>query len=169
MNKTFLLALSLLLSITTLTSAQKFGFCNSALLMTQLPEVKAADSDLQAFQAQLTKVGQQRVKSLQEKAAELKSKQERGVISPKEAESQTALLQAEEQAIAGYEEEVYSKLTQKQQELYKPIFDKVNEAMKAVASENGFQFVFDSSTQVVLYGHESHDVTALLKVKLGVN
>ena len=169
MNKTFLLALSLLLSITTLVSAQKFGFCYSALLMTQLPEVKAADSDLQAFQTQLTKVGQQRVKNLQDKAADLKSKQDRGAISPKDGETQTALLQAEQESIADYEQEVYSKLAQKRQELYKPIFDKVNEAMKVVAAENGFQFVFDSSTQVVLYGHESLDVTSLLKVKLGLN
>jgi outer membrane protein len=61
MKKFFLLALGLM--IATLGFSQKFGYCNSGLLLTQIPEVKAADSDLQAFQTQLTKKGQEMVKS----------------------------------------------------------------------------------------------------------
>lgn len=156
------------LSLATVGFSQKFGYCNSGLLLTQIPEVKAADSDLQAFQAQLTKRGQEMVKSLQEKSAELDRKKQQGAISPKDLEAQGAKLQEEQATIAKYEQEVYEKLAQKREELFKPILDRVNQAMADVAKENQFMFVFDVSTQVVLYADESLDVTKLVKTKLGI-
>ena len=168
MNKTFALVLGLMLTVSVTAFSQKFGYCNSAALLTQLPEIKAADSDLQAFQTQLTKRGQERVKALQDAAAELERKKEQGTVSPKDYEAQAGKLEEEKQSIAKYEQEVYQKLSQKREELYKPLLDKVNKAMSDVATENGFALVFDASTQVLLYAHESLDVTKLVKTKLGI-
>ena len=53
--------------------------------------------------------------------------------------------------------------------LYKPLLEKVNNAMKDVATENGFTMVFDLSSNMVLYGDPSLDVTTLVKTKLGIN
>jgi len=168
MNRIFTLTLGLVLTMATGAFSQKFGFCNSALLLTQLPDVKAADSDLQAFQTQLTKKGQERVKALQDAAAELERKKQQGTVSPKDYDTQSAKLEEERQSIAKYEQEVYQKLTQKREELYKPLLDKVNKAMSDVATENGFALVFDASTQILIYAHESLDVTKLVKTKLGI-
>lgn len=168
MNKISTLTLGLLLLLTTEGFSQKFGYCNSALLLTQLPDVKAADSDLQAFQTQLTKKGQERVKALQDAATELDRKKQQGTISPKDFDTQYAKLEEERESIAKYEQEVYQKLTQKREELYKPLLDKVNKAMSDVATENGFALVFDSSTQILIYAHESLDVTQKVKEKLGI-
>jgi outer membrane protein len=166
MKKFFLLALGLMFA--TAGFSQKFGYCNSGALLTSIPEVKAADSDLQAFQAQLTKRGQEMVKALQDKAAELDRKEKQGTISPKDLEIQGAKLKEEEALIAKYEQEVYDKLAQKREELFKPILDKVNQAMSDVAKENQFAFVFDQNTQVLLYADESLDVTKLVRAKLGI-
>ena len=166
MKKFFLLALGLMFA--TAGFSQKFGYCNSGALLTSIPEVKAADSDLQAFQAQLTKRGQEMVKALQDKAAELDRKEKQGTISPKDLEIQGAKLKEEEASIAKYEQEVYDKLAQKREELFKPILDKVNQAMSDVAKENQFAFVFDQNTQVLLYADESLDVTKLVRAKLGI-
>jgi len=102
MNKSIILTLVLLTTLTTASFAQKFGFCNSSDLLSALPEVKAADSELKAFQTQLTKKGQDMVKALQEKAAELQSKKEKGLISPKDQETQQAALQTEQETIGKY-------------------------------------------------------------------
>jgi len=168
MNKNIVLTLGLLLSLATTGFTQKFGYCNADALLAQLPEVKAADSDLQAFQNQLTKRGQERVKVLQDAAAELKRKNDQGTIAPKEYEAQTAKLQEEQAAIAKYEQEVYAKLAQKREELFKPLLDKVNKAMEAVSNENGFALVFDSSSRILIFADESLDVTKLVKTKLGI-
>jgi len=169
MNKSIVLTLALLLALTTAGFAQKFGYCNSSLLLSNLPEVKAADSELQAFQTQLTKKGQDMVKALQDKAAELQRRKEAGNISPKDLETQQAALQTEQENIQKYEQEVNTKLAEKRETLYKPLLDKVNTAMNDVAKANGFAMVFDLSTQVLLYADESLDVTKLVKAKLGAN
>ena len=166
MNKSIILTLVLLTTLTTASVAQKFGFCNSSDLLSALPEVKAADSELKAFQTQLTKKGQDMVKALQEKAAELQSKKEKGLISPKDQETQQAALQTEQETIGKYEQEVYAKLTEKRETLYKPLLDRVNTAMNDVAKANDFAMVFDYGTQVLLFADESLDVTKLVQAKL---
>lgn len=169
MKKYLLFTLVFVLASAGTAMAQKFGYCNSLALLTEIPEVKQADSDLQAFQTQLTKKGQEMVKELQTKAADLQRKEEQGTISPKDLELQSQKLKEEEEKIGKYEQEVYAKLTQKREELYKPLLEKVNNAMKDVATENGFTMVFDLSSNMVLYGDPSLDVTKLVKTKLGIN
>ncbi len=166
MKKFFLLTVGLMLA--TVGFSQKFGYCNSSALLTKIPEVKAADSELQAFQTQLTKKGQEMVKSLQERVAELDRKEKQGTISPKDLETQGAKLQEEQASIAKYEQEVYAKLGEKREELFKPILERVNQAMADVAKENQYMFVFDLNTQVLLYADESLDVTKLVMTKLGI-
>ncbi|MCB9307531.1 MAG: OmpH family outer membrane protein [Lewinellaceae bacterium] len=169
MKKVHVLAVAMLCLLATAVNAQKFGYCNSKDLLTQIPEIKAADSDLQAFQTQLTKKGQERVKALQDNAAELDRKKNQGIISPKEYEEQMAKLEAEQESIAAYQEEVYDKLAKKREELYKPLLDKINKAMEDVAKENGFDLVFDSSTNILIYAHETLNVTPMVKAKLGIS
>ena len=166
MKKTFVLMLAIVLSTATASFAQKFGYCNSLALLSELPEVKQADSDLQAFQTQLQKKGQEMVKDLQDKAAELKRKQDQGTIAPKEAADQEAKLQADEAAINKYAQTMEDDLGKRRETLYKPVLEKVNKAMKEVAVEGGFLLVFDVSTQVLLYADETLDVTKLVQAKL---
>ncbi len=168
MKKTFVLTLGMLLLLTVSGFAQKFGYCNSVALLTELAEVKQADSDLKAYQTQLTKKGQEMVKELQDKAADLERKKELGTISPKDYEAQAAKLKEEEAAIGEYEQKVYNDLAKRREDIYKPILEKVNKAMQDVAKENGYLLVFDTSTQVLLYADESLDLTKLVKTKLGI-
>ena len=168
MKKTLVIALGLVFTLSNAGFAQKFGFCNSVALLTELPEVKEADSQLKDFQTQLTKKGQTMVQELQTKAVELEKKKEAGTISPKDYDTQMAKLQEEESVIKKYEEEVMAKLTEKRESLYKPILEKVNKAMMDVAKENQYTLVFDSSTQILLYADETLDVTKMVKVKLGI-
>ena len=163
-----MLTFGLMLTLAFSGVAQKFGYLNSVAMLAEMEEVKQADSDLQAFQTQLTKRGQEMVKELQDKAVELDRKQKQGLIAPKDYQAQAAKLTEEETAIGNYEKEVYDKLAEKRQELYKPILERVNTAMQDVAKENGYLLVFDTSTQVLLYADESLDVTNLVKTKLGI-
>ncbi len=57
-------------------------------------------------------------------------------------------------------------LGEKQAEGMKPILEKVNTAIEAVAKEGGFQYIFDTQAGVILYADESADVTSLVKAKI---
>jgi outer membrane protein len=77
-------------------NAQKFGFTNSAAIMSEVPEVKQAESNLKAYQEQLTKQGQIKVEALQAKYQELARKEKQGEIAPKALQEQSEKLKAEE-------------------------------------------------------------------------
>ncbi|HQW11944.1 MAG TPA: OmpH family outer membrane protein [Saprospiraceae bacterium] len=146
--------------------AQKVAYINSGILMQDLPEIKVADSNLQAFQTQLQKKGDQMVSALQAKYQDLGKKQQSGDISPKDLETQSAALKAEEATIQEFEQDMNKQISEKRQSLYQPILDRLNNLINEVAKDKGYSFVFDSSTGVLLYADEAYDLTAAVKEKL---
>jgi outer membrane protein len=149
--------------------AQKFGFTNSAVIMSEVPEVKQAESNLKAYQEQLTKQGQIKVEALQGKYQELARKEKQGEIAPKALQEQTEKLKAEEDELAKLEQDMQGQLAQKREVLLQPILDKINKGIQDVAKEHGFSFIFDSSAGMLLYADETGDVTALVRAKLGLS
>ncbi|WP_295647883.1 OmpH family outer membrane protein [uncultured Mucilaginibacter sp.] len=67
-----------------------------------------------------------------------------------------------------YNTTAQQKLDQRQQELAKPLFDKVKLAVNGVAKEKGYAYVFDSSQQIMLVSPDSDDLTEAVKTKLGI-
>lgn len=170
MNKTLFFGLFCgLLLLANVAEAQKFGYTNSVALLAEMPEIKQADADLEAFQAQLQKKGQAMVTDLQAKGADLEKRyKELGTISAKQYQDEGALLQAEEAKIQTYEQDMYQQLSKKKEESYKPILDRVNAAIKTVAVEGGFMLIYDASSGILLYADEANDVTKTVKAKLGL-
>lgn len=147
--------------------AQKYGHLNSGNLLQELPTVKAANSQLDAYQKQLIKAGEEMAKAFQGKLQAYLTKAESGDMSQVQMQQEESKLQKERESIMAYEQEVMEKVQNKRQELLEPILRKVDEAIQAVGKENGYQFIFDTSLMnAILFVQESDDVTALVKAKL---
>ena len=108
------------------------------------------------------------VQVLQQKYQEFQQKQANGELSPVEAEKQGQALKEEEQTLVAFEQESQQKLMAKSEELLQPMQDKVNNAIKMVAQENGYAYILDISQGSVLYADPTTDVSALVKAKLGI-
>ncbi len=152
----------------TSSTAQKYGYVNSAELLANLPEVKKADASLNTLQTQMQNKGQEMVKELQAKYEKLAQQEKQGVLSPKQLQEEAAKLREQEQKIASYEQEMVQTIGKKREELLQPILDKVNNVINEVAKTNGYAMVLDSSTGVILYAEEEDDITAMVKSKLGL-
>ena len=146
--------------------AQKFGYVNSQAILAEMAEVKQARAKLEALEKQLTKKGQQMVESFQSDYKALAEKEQQGVMSPKQLQEEANKLKEREAEIGKYQQEMQKQLLDKEKTELEPIITKVNQAIKDVAVEGGYQFIFDSSTQVLLYADQSTDVTDLVKAKL---
>ena len=61
-------------------------------------------------------------------------------------------------------------MQERQSELMKPLVDRAKKAIEEVAKENGYSYIFDTSTGVgaLLYTPESDDIMPLVKKKLGI-
>lgn len=164
MNKLFSL-IFVLFSVVFSAAGQKFGFINSQEILTSLPEVKQANSDIEVMKTMFQKKGEEMVKDLQTKYGDLQKKQTSGELAPVEIEKQAALLKLEEAKLGEFEKTSQQKIYEKSEELLKPIQDKVNNAIKDVAAENGFLYIFDSGIGVVLYTDPAADATKLVKAK----
>ena len=152
--------------LTPSMEAQKFGYINSGEILNALPEVKQADANLEAYQKQLQKNGQKMVEQFQKDYEAIQQKVQAGTLSPKQQEEEGAKLQQRQLEIQQYEQDMVQKLEAKRNTLLKPIYDKVDVAIKAVAKEGGYQFIFEQG--VLLYADESQDVSAKVKAKLGM-
>ncbi len=165
MRKFLFMILFALVSGTMLQAQQKMGYLNSAVIIAELDEVKAANKELEALRDQKAKVLENMSKQLQDKAVALEQKKQQGTISPKDYEAQMKNLQAEQDKIIKLQESGAQELEKRRQELLEPILNRFNEATKAVAKEKGLSYIFDTSTGILLYGDDSLDVADAVKAK----
>ncbi len=150
-------------------SAQKYGHINFGNLVAAMPETKAADTQLETFQKELVAKGEDMVKAFQEKYGKFVSDVQSGGIAPKDQQTRGQALQAEQQSIAQYENEVIQKVQEKRQELLKPIIEKAQNAIDEYAKANGYVMVFDTSVfNAVLFVEEGDDLMEVIKAKLGL-
>jgi outer membrane protein len=163
-----LIMMALFIGSVTITSAQKFGYVNTQDLLGELPEVKEAESTLETFKTQLEKQYQQRIKTLQTKYQELQRQQDNGELSPKQLEIEAAKLKEQEAALGQFNQDSQKKIMDKTNTLLGPIQEKIRVAIKQVADEGGYAYIFDYSLGVILYADESTDVGQLVKAKLNM-
>src|SRR5688572_18809656 len=166
----YTLMLLLAFAMNLAVNAQKIGYVDSGSLLTQMPKVKEAESNLETLGKQLQAKGQKMMQDFQVKYQDLEKRAQAGDIAPKDQEAQVALLKEEENKILQFEQEMQSQLAAKREELLAPILDEVRNAIQAVAKDNGYTYIFDGSpgVGVLLYADEATNVTGLVKTKLGL-
>lgn len=156
----------LLFAASATATAQKFGYVNSAEILAAMPAMKAAESNLEDLRKQLQKRGQGMVENFQTDLQALQTQAQAGELTPKQQQEESAKLEKRQEEIAAFEQSMMTDLQEKRAELLKPIYDSINAAIEAVAKEGEYQFIFDQ--QVLLYGEEAADISALVKAKLGI-
>ncbi|MBP5535838.1 MAG: OmpH family outer membrane protein [Bacteroidales bacterium] len=70
-----------------------------------------------------------------------------------------------------FQQNAQKQMQERQEALLQPIIDRAKKAIEDVAKENGYSYIFDTSTNVgaVLYQQDSDDIMPLVKKKLGLS
>lgn len=102
---------------------------------------------------------------LQTKFAEYQAKSETWPAAIREQKERE--LQGLDQGLQEFGSTVQNELAATEQELLMPMIERVQAAINAVGAENGFTYIFDSSTGATVY-NGGEDVSELVKVKLGM-
>jgi outer membrane protein len=152
----------------TANAQQKIGYLNAQAILADMSDVKAADSQLEAFAKQLANKDSLMVVAFQAKAQALGEKQQKGEIAPIELEKQKKALEEEQVKIQQYEAEMQQQMAEKRKTLYQPLLDKVNKAISEVAKEQGFTYVIDVTAGTLLYADEKNDLQNMVRQKLGL-
>jgi len=167
--KKFSCVMLLLIAFVIPSSAQmKIGYINSEAIMQQLPEAQDAQKQLDAistdWQTELTKMQA----DLQHRFEDYDKK--KLVMSDKRRAEIEKELQDLERKMVDYRTAKFGangELFSKQNELMKPVQDKLFKAVKDIADEGGYDYVFDkSSTTLLMYSNEKNDLTSKVLAKL---
>lgn len=142
-------------------TAAKFGYVDTDYILSQIPEYKAAQSELDKMSVQWQKEVEAKYteidklyKAYQADAIlltdDMKKKRENEILN-KEKEAKD--LQKQRFGVDG-------ELFKKRVELVKPIQDKVYNAIKTAAEKKGLGFVLDKAGQVsILYANSKYDLS----------
>ena len=157
----------------TVTAQQKFAHINTADLLQSMPEMKTADATYQTFQkakqTSLELMGAERQKLVTSYEEKYKTISEANkAVLEKELMALGKEIQDMEQRITTTQEKSQEELTAKRTELYQPVFKKAEDAVKSVAKEKGFAYVFDISQPGVVYFDGGEDLLDVVKAKLGI-
>lgn len=142
--KTLLIAAAMFLGANQAMQAQaKVAHINVQELMTTMPEMKAA-------QTQLQKLGESYDKDYTAMVTEYQTKMQKYEAEAKnvtEAVNQTRMKEMQDmgQRIQQYQQNAEKEIGQKQQDLMKPIMDKAQAAIAKVAKNKGYQYVLDAT------------------------
>jgi len=170
MKKTIvLLALAAFtLAANTQAQAQKTAHLNVDELLSLMPETKTAETDIQAYAAQLQKDLEDMQAEAQAKYQNLLANQANWTALRVTKEQEE--LQAIGQRMEEYQQQAQQDLQKKQMDLMKPIIEKAQNAVNEVAREKGFAYVLDSSQSkgVVIFAEKGEDILPLVKAKMGI-
>ena len=165
--KKLVLFLAFVVMVGSSVSAQtKFGYVDSRELLSSMPEKNKSDSTLQlyakSFQDQLTQMQKEYEKKLQEFQAQEKT------MTDAIREVKIKEIQDLQNRIESTNQSAQEKVEKKRQEMYTPILEKADKAIKAVAAEKAYDYVFDASSGAILHAKETDNILPLVKAKLGI-
>ncbi len=168
MKKQFLIACLVLLFAGINSNAQtlKFGHIDSGALIQMMPQTKLADSTLKKYGESLdsqlrgmTAEYQGKLQAYQSKADSMPE-----IIRSNKEKELTDL----GQRIQDFQQTAQESIQKKKEELYSPILKKAEDAIKTIAKEKAFSYIFDTSLGSVIYAQESDDIMPMVKTRLGL-
>ena len=151
-------------------SAQKYGYVNSDLILSEVPEFKQMEPQLESLQKVLQKKGQKMVEDLQRDVQLAEAQMQKGELSPVQQETKQKELQEQQSKIVEFEQTMQQQLLAKRNELLEPILVKINDAISVVAKSGNYTMLFNGSpgAGILLYADEAQDATAAVKTQLGM-
>lgn len=164
--KVALVAVSMMF-VGNLANAQaKIGHIAFDELVGQMPEAKTVQTTLAAYQkdweGQIQSFSEEYSKKVKEYQDGLKTMSD-AVKATKESE-----LQDLQNRGTQLQEKARTAITTKQEELTKPLVEKVRTAVAGVAKEKGYTYVLNSSQTDLIVAPEGDNLLAAVKLKLGI-
>lgn len=140
------------------------AYVDAEAIVEAMPEYKNARSELEALSKVLEKQIQEEGVKIQTFAET--TEKNRANLSPKALQDAGEQLQKMQEDLQSKMKAADEVLADKEAELTKPMYDKFNAALKAVAKANGYIGIFDKQT--LLSSELGVDATAKLKTQLGI-
>ena len=150
--------------ISTTTNAQKIGYISADEIIQLMPEAATVQNQLDQYQQSLYQNAQEKQQALND--AIQKFLKDSATLSASMKEVRRNDLQKQQQELAGESQRIQDQFAQKRQELSAPIQKKLQDAIEAVAKENGYTYIMPKEALIVM--PPGNDIGPLVIKKLGL-
>lgn len=162
--KTILVALIFALPL-SLSAQSKFGHVNILALQSAMPQIEKANKQLDTIAKNYNDQMQELAKEYEKLYTDYQSGK---WTSPEMQNLKATEIKQLEERIMAFKELANTGLQKKTEELMGPLNKQIKDAIKAVAKEGNYNYIFDSGADTLLYASDADDVTPLVKKKLGI-
>ncbi|QSE98586.1 OmpH family outer membrane protein [Fulvivirga lutea] len=171
MKNKLVLAIAAILFIGTAATAQtmKIGYADVDYILSEMPESKQVESELQAHNTQLQNQLQAKYQEYQQKA-QAYQQSAATMVDAVRSEKETELAQLE-QRIQKFQQDAQTSMQKKSATLMEPLYAKIGSNIEAVAKENGYTHILNGQVggiDVVLFADEKFDISDLVLKKMGI-
>ena len=164
--KKIAVALVLFVAATGFVNAQsKVAHINVQQLLSEMPEMKAAQAELKKLQETYRADIENSYKELQNKYTQYSN--EAASLSDEENQKRAVELQGFDKSIKEAEQQAMQEMQKKQAELFAPISEKAKAAIEKVAAAQGYDYVIDASPGLSLIVAKGKDLLPEVKQELG--
>lgn len=146
----------------------KFGHINSDELFMLMPERDSLIAQLEEYQAELANMEEIMQVEFNNKYNDYMTNLE--TLSDLVRTTKEEELQSIQDKITNFRQRAQQDMQQKQAELTQPVLQKAELAIKDVAKENAFTYIFDLARGPIIYFDDtvSIDILPMVKTKLGI-
>ncbi len=161
----FLFAVLLAAPMTFMQAQSKVAHIDTQKLISEMPEVIAAQKQLEELEKTYTTEIENTYKEFQTKAQSYSADAANQTDVTNQARQKE--LENMQQNINQYRETAAQDLQKKQVEMMRPLYDKAREAIEKVAAAQGFDYVLDASAGGSVIMAKGKDLMADVKSELG--
>ncbi len=167
--KKVILVIGILLASNVITFAQKVAYVDTEYILSQVPEYKTA-------QEELDKISAQWQKEIELKYAEISKMHtayevEQILLTEEMKKRREADIKEKEKEVRELQKQKYGtdgELFKKRQELIKPVQDKIYNAIKIIATKGSYSIIFDkASSLTMLYTSDKLDKSDAVLKQMG--
>ncbi|MBI2968046.1 MAG: OmpH family outer membrane protein [Bacteroidetes bacterium] len=155
-----------LFPVSNLLFAQKVAVVHVDSILLQMPSVQAAQKSAQDYLSQLENEVGKMQEEYNRKAEEFIK--DSASYSPLIKDTKLKELNDLRQRISDFQVKAQQDYRNKQSELFKPVMDTVQKAIKKVAVAKGYSVVLDRSQGIVLYSSDAVDIYRDVIKELGL-
>ena len=163
--KSLLIAILMALPMTFSYAQSKVAHIDTQQLIGQMPEVVAAQKQLEELEKTYTNQIESTYKEFQTKAQSYSADAANQTDVTNQARQKE--LETMQQNINQYRETAAQDLQKKQVEMMRPLYDKAKAAIEKVASAQGFDYVLDATAGGSVIMAKGKDLMADVKAELG--
>lgn len=145
----------------------KIAYVNSAEIVESMPESAKVKSNLESYYNELQSQLQTMLTEYSNKVQDYEANQ--ATLSNLVKQSKEKEIVDMENRIQQFRTNAEEEMVKKQEELLKPVLDKVQNAINAVGKEKGYTYIIDNAAGTIIYmGADAIDASKDVKAKLNV-